>query len=224
MHPLDNPIYAALSSRQSSFAEANGSARRFVPAISMLAGFEAPSRQAYDALAALVPLGETAGVIVDDAPEPMATLSLLHDARLIQMVFGPDRAETPSHESVELTAVDAPVMIALADITQPGPFGSRTHEFGGYIGIRREGALIAMAGYRMRVPGFTEISAICTHPDHVGRGYARALTSALVARILATGETPFLHVRESNERAVRVYERMGFRIRYRSRFLVLRRV
>ncbi len=200
------------------------SARPFVPAISTLAGFEAPGRESYDALAALVPVGETVGVVVDEPPEPMPAWSLLHEARLLQMVFGPKKAEGPRHEFVELTAADSPEMVALADLTKPGPFGSRTHEFGGYIGIRRGSSLAAMAGYRMRVPGFTEISAVCTHPDHAGKGYARSLTNALIARIIASNETPFLHVREGNERAVQLYERMGFYTRYRGRFLVLRRI
>ncbi len=224
MHPLDNPIYTALASRQSSLAEVSGPARRFVPSVSILAGLEVPGRAGFDALARLVPAGETAGVIVEELPEDMPGWHLLQAAPLLQMVFGPGKIEPPRHELVELTATESPEMVDLADLTKPGPFGSRTYELGGYVGILRGPSLVAMAGYRMRVPGFTEISAICTHPDHAGNGYARSLTNALISRILASGETPFLHVRASNDRAIQLYERLGFVTRYRRQFVVLLRI
>jgi len=223
MHPLDNPIYSALTSRQTHFAEVNGPARRFFPEISTLAGFESPNRECYDALAALVPEGKTTGVVIDNAPQPMPGWDVLHDIPLLQMVFEPKCADAPQHEFIELTDADSPEMVALTDLTKPGPFGTRTHDFGGYIGIRRNGMLAAMSGYRMKMPGFTEISAVCTHPDHVGQGYARTLMNVLIAQILANGETPFLHVRANNDRAVQLYERMGFRTRYNGHFIVMRR-
>lgn len=224
MHTLDNPIYSALTSRQTHFAEVNGSARRFIPEISTLAGFESPTRECYDALTALVPEGKTTGIVIDNSPQPMTGWDVLHDIPLLQMVFEPKHVEPPQHHFIELTSADSPEMLALTDLTKPGPFGTRTHEFGGYIGIRRKGTLAAMSGYRMRMPGFTEISAVCTHPDHVGNGYARSLMNVLIAQILASSETPFLHVRTSNDRAVQLYERMGFRTRYKGHFIVMRRI
>jgi predicted GNAT family acetyltransferase len=223
MHPLDNPIYSALTSRQSHFAEVNGSARRFIPEISTLAGFESPTVECYAALTALVPEGKTVGIVLDDPPQPMTNWDVLHDIPLLQMVFAPKHAEAPKHEFIELTDADSPEMVALTELTKPGPFGTRTHEFGGYIGIRRNGILAAMSGYRMRMPGYTEISAVCTHPDHIGKGYARSLMNVLISQILASNETPFLHVKASNDRAVQLYERMGFRTRYNGHFIVMRR-
>ena len=111
---------------------------------------------------------------------------------------------------VELNSTDIPEMVTLAKLTEPGPFGTRTRELGTYLGIKNDGKLAAMAGERLKVPGFTEISAVCTHPTQTGHGYASALVAELTARIHARGETPFLHSRENNARALDVYRRLGF--------------
>jgi predicted GNAT family acetyltransferase len=123
-----------------------------------------------------------------------------------------------------LTQSDVPEMLALTKLTKPGPFGPRTHEMGDYFGIRNSEALAAMAGERLRIPGYTEISAVCTHPDHTGYGYASALMSMLMERICGRGELPFLHVRPENTRAVQVYERLGFTKRAALHYVVLRRL
>ena len=114
-------------------------------------------------------------------------------------------------------------MVELAALTKPGPFLIRTHELGGYIGIRDQGRLVAMAGERFKLPGFTEVSAVCTHPDYRGRGYAAALTLAVATRIAARGETPFLHTFASNINAIRLYEKLGFVLRTPMSVTVLRR-
>jgi len=131
-------------------------------------------------------------------------------------------------------------MLELATLTKPGPFGSRTHELGTYLGIRRpvservdeqigervdeKEKLVAMAGERLKVPGYTEVSAVCTHPEHTGYGYAGTLMTEVMRRILARGETPFLHVREDNLRAIALYQRLGFKTRRRSHLALLRRI
>jgi predicted GNAT family acetyltransferase len=114
-------------------------------------------------------------------------------------------------------------MIELTALTKPGPFGKRTHELGTYLGIRRDGKLVAMAGERLKVPGHTEVSAVCTHPDHTGHGYARILMSEVMRRIRVRGERPFLHVREDNVRAIALYERLGFEARVKLHLAVLRK-
>jgi predicted GNAT family acetyltransferase len=114
-------------------------------------------------------------------------------------------------------------MMELTALTKPGPFGRRTHELGTYLGIRRDGKLIAMAGERMKIPGYTEVSAVCTHPRHTGHGYARILMTEIMRRILGRGETPFLHVREDNTRAIELYRRLGFSERARLHLAVLRK-
>ena len=123
---------------------------------------------------------------------------------------------------VELGQFDSPEMLELTELTKPGPFGPRTHELGAYVGIRKKGKLVAMAGERLKVDSHTEVSAVCTHPEHTGKGYARVLMLEIMKRICERGETPFLHVRQDNARAVQLYERLGFRSRKLIHFAVLR--
>lgn len=131
----------------------------------------------------------------------------------------PDQPDAPNGaDVVELDAADVPQMLDLVAQTQPGPFWPRTLELGTYLGIRDGGALVAMAGERLRPPGWTEISAVCTAPEARGRGHAARLVSALVARILTRNERPFLHVAETNTGAIALYERLGFASRKRVTF------
>ena len=104
-------------------------------------------------------------------------------------------------------------MLALATLTRPGPFKERTHQFGGFIGVKDGGRLIAMAGQRMQPVGFVEVSGVCTHPDHRGRGYAAALMRVVAGRIRGRGDTPFLHAYADNRGAIGLYETLGFRFR-----------
>jgi predicted GNAT family acetyltransferase len=114
-------------------------------------------------------------------------------------------------------------MMRLVDVTKPGPFAPRTIALGSYFGIRSAGALIAMAGERMKFDGFTEISAVCTHPDHRGRGHASLLTTTLMRQILERGETPFLHVHSDNTSAAALYQKLGFARRRSIGVTVLKR-
>jgi predicted GNAT family acetyltransferase len=124
---------------------------------------------------------------------------------------------------VRLDAGDVPDMLALVEVTHPGPFGPRTIELGEYIGVRRQGILVAMAGERMRLDGFTEISAVCVHPSCRGQGLAAELVSTLVRSIASRGETPFLHVFNSNRAAIELYLKLGFVLRRRVHLALLAR-
>jgi predicted GNAT family acetyltransferase len=226
MHGLDNVIWEALTTRQAEFAEALGEARRFAPEVSPLAGFREPSAAGYEALAQLLPADGTVGLFLEKPYLDRAGWNLLAAAPLLQMVCGDGTADGrfPSQlELVELGATDLPEMMELTALTKPGPFNGRTRELGTYLGIRREGKLVAMAGERLKVPGQTEVSAVCTHPEHTGHGYARVLLTEVMRRIRERGETPFLHVREDNVRAIELYERLGFRKRVRVHLAVLRK-
>jgi ribosomal protein S18 acetylase RimI-like enzyme len=212
-HPLDNPIWQALTTSQARFAEICGLARRFPSDITSLGAFSAPSPEAYDSLAGLAGAGEVITLLLEEPAEPPSGWTVAEAVPLLQMIHEECSLCVPPSELIELTDADAPEMLSLTALTQPGPFGKRTGQLGLYLGIRRGGALVAMAGERLRMPGYTEVSAVCTHPDYQGHGYAAALIAALVARMRQRDEQPFLHVRPENRRAVELYRRLGFNAR-----------
>lgn len=222
-HVLDHPIRNALLTRHSHFAEGGTGALRYRPDVSSFASATDTSGESLAGLAALIAPGSTAILAQRDPhPVPPGTVAELV-AEAVQMlavtVSPPDRML----DFLELSDADAPEMLALATLTKPGPYLARTHDFGGYIGIRVDGRLAAMAGYRLKVPGFTEISAVCTHPDFRGQGYASFLMRVLAARITAEGDVPFLHTFASNTNAIRLYEELGFVLRTGMWVSVLRR-
>ena len=227
MHPLDNVIWQALTTRHSRFAEIFGDARRFIPEVGPLGAFHEPGEQGYTSLAGLVGIGATIGLFLDEPYESRPGWSYVAGAPLLQMVCENGAAPCGELDSaleiLELGSQDSPEMIELTSLTKPGPFGKRTHELGTYVGIRLGPKLVAMSGERLKVPGYTEVSAVCTHPEHVGKGYARALMVEVMRRIRERGETPFLHVRQDNLRAVEIYKSLGFRERKLGHFAVLRR-
>lgn len=226
MHPLDNVIWQTLTTRQAEFAESFGSARRFAQEVTSLAGFREPSPEGYESLAGLLPPEGTIALFLEAPFQAHQGWNLVAGAPLLQMVYSDGGAPlNPEIASalIELNVADSPEMIELTALTKPGPFNKRTHELGLYLGIRHEGSLVAMAGERLKVPGYTEVSAVCTHPEHTGHGYARMLMTEVMRRIRSRGETPFLHVKEDNQRAIELYQRLGFRRRMLLHLAVLRK-
>ena len=225
MHALDNVIWQALTTRQAQLAESFERARRFLREVTSLCAFEEPSSQGYAALGELVGIRGTAAVFLDSPYDARPGWELVAGAPLLEMVC--DNGWQPVSDSapdiIQLGSHDAAEMVELATLTRPGPFGIRTHELGTYVGIRCEERLVAMAGERLKVPGHTEVSAVCTHPDHTGKGYAAVLMREIMRGIGERGEIPFLHVRRDNTRAVALYERLGFRTRSMPHLAVLRR-
>ncbi|WP_427790252.1 GNAT family N-acetyltransferase [Brevundimonas diminuta] len=214
-HPLDRPIWSALTSaRQASLAVGRGGALRLAPGYGVFAAAVDPSPQSLTALSALEqPEGMLATVEADHTPVPPG-LNVLKEAVLAQMVLvdlTPARARDIAIEP--LTEADAPAMLALATLTEPGPFFDRTHQLGDFFGVKQDGRLLAMAGERLKPDGFTEVSGVCAHPDARGRGYAGTLMRAVIERILARGETAFLHSYADNAGAIALYHSLGFTIR-----------
>jgi ribosomal protein S18 acetylase RimI-like enzyme len=227
MHSLDNVIWQALTTRQSHFAKRYATARRFPQEVSPLCGFERPDHEGYASLSGLVSPASTVGIFLNDPYEPRSGWEYVVGAALQQMVSENGSLSLNSDDNqskiLELGTPDSPEMLELTALTKPGPFGTRTHELGYYVGIRDNGKLVAMAGERLKVPGYTEISAVCTHPDHLGKGYARVLMNEVMRTIRERGEKPFLHVRSDNSRAIALYERLGFYTRWKGYFAVLRK-
>lgn len=226
MH-LENVIWQALTTRQAHFAEGSNGARRFFREVTSLCAFPAPTDEGYDALAHLAGTNGTAAVFLAQPYQQRSGWEYITGAALTQMICenGYDSAAKRSDvRLLELGDNDSPEMLELTALTKPGPFGKRTHELGYYVGIRDQGKLVAMAGERLKVPGHTEVSAVCTHPDHLGKGYAGTLMLEVMRAIRARGETPFLHVRSDNARAIALYERLGFRTKWEGHYAVLRTI
>jgi ribosomal protein S18 acetylase RimI-like enzyme len=220
MHVLDRPIWNALTSRQAHVAEARGQAIRFLPEVTSLA---ACTPGGFDDLAQLLQGDQRAGLLVDEEPALPASLARVDLVPVTQMVREGGPLPDVAHDFLTLGPADVPEMVELAHRTKPGPFARRSAELGTFLGVRVEGRLVAMAGQRMRVEGFTEVSGVCTDPSALGRGLAAALVTELTGRIERGGEVAFLHVRSENERAIALYRRLGFGERRRFGYLVVRR-
>jgi ribosomal protein S18 acetylase RimI-like enzyme len=220
---LDNPIWSALTTLQAGLGERAGRAARFRPTITGLAGLAEPTTAALAELATLVRPGEWANLLLDDDAIAMPPVLEIEDVLDVpQMVHDGGPVAAPDVAIETLGDADAAAMQALAALTRPGYFSTRTHELGTFLGIRHEGRVVAMAGQRLHLRGFHEVTSVCTHPDHLGRGHGAALVAAQIALMQAAGDTCFLHVLGSNQRAIALYERLGFRIRRRFRYVITR--
>jgi len=209
---LDNPAYAALSSVHAPFAQTCGHALRYPADVTPFFALPSqPTDEDWRGAIEIVPPG-TYGALVHAGADMPAAWKTLQEFEVVQMVEA-DVDGVAAPEAVRLGAADVPEMLDLVRQTDPGPFLERTIELGDYVGIRRDGRLVAMAGERLHLDGWTEISAVCTAPSERGRGLASRLVGALVAGIHARSERAFLHVLTSNTDAIRLYEQLGFRLR-----------
>ena len=212
-HPLDNVVWHALHARQIQFSEGNDRARRYLVDVAPFAGLRDASPASFASLVPLVPRDGQVVMFTVDPVSPAKQLEILLAKTVHQMtatqVAGPMRPR----EAERLDASAVPEMLELVEASRPGPFAARTHQLGDYLGIRVDGRLIAMTGERMKMEGFTEVSAVCTHPNHRGHGYAHDLVSLVTQAVLDRGEQPFLHVFSDNVPAIALYEQLGYTIR-----------
>lgn len=212
-HPLDRAAWSALTTRQKPLSLGDDRARRLAPAYGLFAAAADASPENLGALAELVRATGPAALFEADPPTALPGLRVTPGDPITQMVCEDPRFVEPDFEVLALDDADAPEMVELAELTRPGPFFERTHQLGGFIGVRVDGRLAAMSGERLKLPGHTEVSAVCVHPDFRGRGYAAALMSLVTRRIVERGETAFLHVYDHNRPAIALYERLGWRKR-----------
>lgn len=229
---LDNPIWNALRTEHAGIALGDGRARRYPSHIGPLSGIPDQDSGNYAALAMLAP--EDIAVLFSLEPFRIpAGWEVLRALELVQMVrprpavgapgfdsAAPD-AMRPDPQIQPLTAADAQEMVALAELTKPGPFRLGTLELGGFVGIFENGRLLSMAGRRLHLPGMVEVSGVCTHPESRGRGYAKTLMERVIEEIEREGKTAFLHSLPDNP-AIRLYEQLGFGMRASFRWVVLK--
>lgn len=228
-HPLDRAVFNALTTRLSRFTtpdsgpDLGSGAVRLDPEVGVFLAAADDTAQSRKAMAELARRYPGAGLVeLEDGPMAEVLPEGAPVAAQVALVQMTATALTPAGPTAqmddvieELGEADAPAMLALATLTRPGPFRSRTRELGPFVGIKQDGELVAMAGRRLRVDGFTELSGVCTHPDYRGKGYAAALSRVVVSEILATGEAAFLHAFADHETTIAFYRGLGFQTRAR---------
>jgi GNAT superfamily N-acetyltransferase len=206
---LDNPVWHALTTQHSGLALTADGAVRYPASIVPFAGIGEPTARAANQLTSLIDDAESV-FVVGVAPVPPPGWTLEPKKPVLQMTCNGRPPEVPGPPVKTMTAAEAPDMIELTDLVFPGFFRPRTLDMGAYYGIYHGSRLAAMAGERMRLDGYQELSAVCTHPSYTGRGYAQRLLALLMNSAFDRGFAPFLHVYADNARAIGVYRKMGF--------------
>lgn len=224
-HLLDNPVWSALNTGNKNLAEGAGNVRFYPYGVAPFAGLKTNSAENLQGLYNVLPHEDgIAGVVATEELNMPQPWKLLNCIPVLQMVcekfIHSGQTAVPM---VNLLEEHVPQMLALTKLTNPGPFRERTIDFGHYQGIFDGERLVAMAGQRMYAPPYAEISAVCTHPNYAGRGYAAQLIQSQVKRINNNGEIPFLHVISSNERAINLYKQLGFSVRKELLFHIVKR-
>jgi ribosomal protein S18 acetylase RimI-like enzyme len=210
-HLLNNPVFYALQSGDARLGNGTEQVKYFDEQVSPFAGFSDDHEKGFEELHSLLPAGRKILFATRKTISEPKGWQLNREIRGLQFLFtGDDVEENHPFQLVLLQSKHVNEMVALARLTKPGPFDRRTIEFGYYYGIFDKNKLVAMAGQRLHVYNYTEISAVCTHPNHLGKGYAAALIRQQLNIICNKGQIPFLHVRDDNERAIVLYERLGF--------------
>ncbi len=224
LHPLDNHLWNALNGSLAGESRAVGRVRLLSPDIGYVAAMEEISPTNARSLASAIPLGSE---IMAIAPKPLESsdeLEVLQVKSVLQMVA--TLLATPDHaiSTSKLGVADFSKMLGLVEIARPGPLGPRAMELGDFCGIFDGDELVALAGERLRLPGYTEVATVCTHPAYRGRGYAKAVVLAVAQGITETGSVPFLGVDDGNIPAIRLYEQLGFAHRSTFYLSLVRRV
>lgn len=212
---LDRPIWSALTTSQKHLAEGGPRALRYPVDMTPFADMIDMSEESFAALGDVMSPSQVAALFTTEPVDVPANFKVVLSETGEQMIGSPADSPLRDAKIVTLGAADVPAMMALTELTKPGPFAARTHELGTFLGIRAGGELVAMTGERMKPGKFTEMTAVCVHPDYRGRGYAQALLAAVARQIEARDEIPFLHVFTNNKSATALYQRQGMRIRRR---------
>jgi ribosomal protein S18 acetylase RimI-like enzyme len=221
---LERPVWESLTTRHAQFTVGSDKALRFSSDISPFASPKDDSPECFEALAQVIPKGGYVVMLQVPKFEISSSFDVLDTGIGVQLVPDNLTCDTVDTKGLEpLGEEDGAEMLALAELTKPGPFKAKTHRLGSFWGVKQDGRLVAMAGERFNQPGFTEISGVCTHPDFQGHGYGRKVSAAIAQQILKRGDVPYLHTFADNDSAIRLYESLGFRVLRNVHAAVLKR-
>ena len=223
-HVLDRPVWSALRTRHASLAEGDTLARRYPISIAPFAATDNEGNESLRALAKLASTGDNVLLLMADPIVAPSDFVIVTAASAVQMVADQQLEQVRDDRIVQLSQADAAEMLDLATLAKPGPFSSRALSLGDFWGIKIDGRLIAMAGERMKQPGYTELSGVCTHPDFRGKGLGRLLSLYVADKIFARGDQPYLHAYATNKSAIALYNSIGFRLRSAMNVAVIRRL
>lgn len=222
-HPLDNPIWNSLNSEDSKLNQGKGTIAIYDSEVSPFVGLNNWDSTSQLNLFDFLPSGRTVSTLIAKPFDLSENWELIFSLGLYQMICNNPKPYTGHAASIEsLGGNHIPAMLELTALTKPGPFTKRTIDFGNYVGIFESNQLVAMAGERLHLPNYTEISAVCTHPSNAGKGYAAVLVNHISKQIENTGKSAFLHVRQDNLRAINLYRGLGFEIRTEMYFAVFK--
>ncbi|WP_111671854.1 GNAT family N-acetyltransferase [Algoriphagus litoralis] len=224
-HPLNNPIWNALNTGSAHFSHGNEQCRFIDPRMGFFAGMPSYEREDLDRLYAACTPGQRVILFTPGHLPLNQNWLVLNDRELLQMVCDEGiEGSQPTMPLLKLGEKDIPAMLELTELTKPGPFISRTIDFGGYFGVFEGEKLISMAGKRLSPDPFVEISAVCTHPDYLGKGLSAKVIQRVIEEIRADEKTPFLHVYPENTQAIKVYSKLGFKERAMLRVYLLEKI
>jgi DNA-binding MarR family transcriptional regulator/ribosomal protein S18 acetylase RimI-like enzyme len=223
-HPLDRPFWSALTSSQARLSLGGALARRYAPGLIPFVASGKDDPESLEAMVSLMEGGETLYVVQHDTVPDILGTERIASARVVQMLCEQPIEPADAQGIQRLNESDADEMLVLATLTKPGPFCRRAGELGEFWGVKIDGRLAGMAGTRMVLPGYTELSGVCTHPDFQGHGLGRRLSVFVARRFIEQGGVPFLHAFDTNLRAIGLYESIGFRIRTTLNVAIVRRV
>ncbi len=221
---LNNPVWYALNSGNSHLGNGNDRVKYFDSDVSPFVALRESTSDSFSELYEMLPgrqISFLATPVQLNIPAPWKVITCVRGLQLVHNCIAVK--DERIHTTTTLSTTNCAEMVALAKLTNPGPFNMRTIEFGYYQGVFSDAKLAAMAGQRMHALNYAEVSAVCTHPDHTGKGYARQLLTNQVNRILAISDTPYLHVKHDNKRAIDLYLSLGFSVRSDMYFYILKK-
>ena len=220
---LDNPAWYSLKETHQSLSISSDEIKFYLPEICPFGGMTSPEANLSLFIHNHIPLSNSFFVI-GNKPQKTSGLSFEKELVCLQMVCSETIKMETTEDILELNEKHKGQLVQLVNMVQPGYFKEGTVKMGDYFGIFKNDTLVAVTGERMKMNGFTEISAVVTHPAFTGKGFAKQLIAHTVNKNFEQTIVPYLHVAETNSGAIQLYEKLGFVARRKISFWMMRRI